>query len=561
MAGPVTPTAVLNGVRTGEEQAMRPRALRRLAMIVTLLLLTLRGPAPAQTPPPTPTPSATPPQVDRLKVAVQLEREQNDPILMTLVYASQYAPVYEALVEEDPGHHFVPMLATDWSMSPDGKTWTFALRKGVQWHFGWGEFTAKDVVHTLQRHVRADSTSVQVNIMQELLDHVEVVNDYQLIFRLPQPRTDLHIQLSTRWWNAIVCKAHFDAEGQEGLNRKMVGTGPYQFKERVLGQSLVLERVPYPHWRVTPDFKEIQFLLVPEPTTRLAMLVWGEAHLALVPFDSQPQATAKGLKVLKATVPTLPVYAMFGGNYLASKPHYDPTIPWTKRQVREALNHAVDRHAIQNTILGGRGEPMAVSFWHSTLPGWNPQWLERYEEHYGYDPQRAQALLAEAGYPKWFKEIYVITPRPELPELAQVGEVIATYWRDIGVDVKLEEREFVWWREKVLKEQLRGLAWTDATVRFEDRDIVRIIYSSKGPAHFFETVFVDQQYEQLIAAVDLKEQDQILREVGNYLFAEYATLPLFWLSTEFVVNPQVVADYKTSGMLPPRHLEYIKARR
>src|SRR5215510_11981588 len=78
---------------------------RRLAMIVTLLVLTLRGPALAQTPPPTPTPSATRPQVDRLQVAVQLEREQNDPILMTLVYATQYAPVYEALVEEDPWHH------------------------------------------------------------------------------------------------------------------------------------------------------------------------------------------------------------------------------------------------------------------------------------------------------------------------------------------------------------------------------------------------------------------------------------------------------------------------
>jgi peptide/nickel transport system substrate-binding protein len=225
------------------------------------------------------------------------------------------------------------------------------------------------------------------------------------------------------------------------------------------------------------------------------------------------------------------------------------------------LNRAVDRQAIRTTLLGGRGDPMAVSFWHATLPGWNPQWLERYKEHYGYDPQRAKALLAEAGYPQGFTATYVLTPRPELPELAQVGEVIANYWRDIGVDVTLEEREFVWWREKVLKEQLRGLAWTDATVRFEDRDIVRIIYASKGPAHFFETVFVDQQYDHLIASVDLQEQDQILREVGNYLFAEYATLPLFWLSTEFVVNPQVVADYTTSGMLPPRHLEYIKARR
>jgi len=291
--------------------------------------------------------------VERLKVAVQLEREQNDPVLMTVIFAAQYAPVYEALVEEDPWHHFVPMLATDWSMSPEGKTWTFNLRKGVQWHFGWGEFTAKDVVHTLQRHVRADSMSVQVGIMQELLGHVEVVNDYQMIFRLPQPRTDLHIQLSTRWYNAILCKASFDAEGQEGLNRKMVGTGPYQFKERVPGQSLLPERVPYHYWRVTPEFKELQFLLVPEPTTRLAMLVRGEAHLALIPFDTQPQATAKGMQVLKATVPTMPTFTMLGGNYLANKSQYDPTIPWTKRQVREALNYTVDRKAIQNTILGG----------------------------------------------------------------------------------------------------------------------------------------------------------------------------------------------------------------
>src|SRR5215468_10469739 len=89
-------------------------------MAIVVMLLTLRGSAPAQTPIPKPTPSATPHHAERLKVAVQLEREQNDPILMTVVYAAQYAPVYEALVEEDPWHNFVPMLATDWSMSPDG---------------------------------------------------------------------------------------------------------------------------------------------------------------------------------------------------------------------------------------------------------------------------------------------------------------------------------------------------------------------------------------------------------------------------------------------------------
>jgi ABC-type transport system substrate-binding protein len=257
----------------------------------------------------------------------------------------------------------------------------------------------------------------------------------------------------------------------------------------------------------------------------------------------------------------MPVYAMFGGNYLPSKPHYDATIPWTKRQVREALNRAVDRKAIQNTLLGGRGEPMAVTFWHATLPGWNPDWLIRYEERYGYDPKRARALLAAAGYPNGFKATYILTPRPELPELMEVSEVIANYWRDIGVETRLEEREFVWWREKFLKEQLHGLAWSDATLRFEDRDMVRIIYHSKGPVHFFESPVIDQKYEDFVAAVDPQEQDRIMREIGEHLLEEYATLPLLWLYTEFVVNPQVVGEYQTSGIFPPRHLEYIKTTR
>ena len=85
---------------------MRRKLLFGYGMALVVMLLTLRGSAPAQTPPLTPTPA--PRQVDRLKVAVQLEREQNDPVLMSLVYASQFAPVYEALVEEDPEHNFVP---------------------------------------------------------------------------------------------------------------------------------------------------------------------------------------------------------------------------------------------------------------------------------------------------------------------------------------------------------------------------------------------------------------------------------------------------------------------
>ena len=83
--------------------------------------------------------------------------------------------------------------------------------------------------------------------------------------------------------------------------------------------------------------------------------------------------------------------------------------------------------------------------------------------------------------------------------------------------------------------------------------MIRVIYASKsqgGPVNFFESEFIDQKYQELISTVDLDTRDRILREVGQNLFDEYATLPMFTISSEFVVNPAVVAEYRTSGILP-----------
>ena len=90
--------------------------------------------------------------------------------------------------------------------------------------------------------------------------------------------------------------------------------------------------------------------------------------------------------------------------------------------VREALNRAVNREELQNTILGGRGDPMVVTFWLPSLPGWNPEWAATFEEKYGYDPERAKELLKEAeelngGPLDWSDSYLLITPRQELSEL------------------------------------------------------------------------------------------------------------------------------------------------
>ena len=512
-----------------------------------------------------------------MRVAAPLEREVNDPVLGVTLQAPQYDPVFEGLAEDDQLFQFVPSLATSWSMAPDGKTWTFNLGKGVPWHFGWGEFTATDVIHSMERFTRPESTSSKVGIMTNFLEDYSVVDDYQIEFRLAEPYLDAPILFSKRSVFGVLSKAYFDAEGQEGVNRKMVGTGPYQFVERVSGSYILHERVPYEHWRISPDFDEIQIFFVKEPSTRLAMLLANEVDLSVLPFGLQQPALDAGLEVVQTTIPTTVVYTEFGGNYKPTSEYYDPNIvlPWAApgevgRLVREALNRAVNREELQNTILGGRGDPMVVTFWLPSLPGWNPEWAATFEEKYGYDPERAKELLKEAeelngGPLDWSDSYLLITPRQELSELEDIGEAIHGYWREVGVDLRLEQKEFAFFREAFLAGKIHGIAWTDATpFRETDQEMIRVIYASKsqgGPVNFFESEFIDQKYQELISTVNLDTRDRILREVGQNLFDEYATLPMFTISSEFVVNPAVVAEYRTSGILPPRHLEYIKAAR
>jgi peptide/nickel transport system substrate-binding protein len=243
-------------------------------------------PTKAPTAAPAPTPVITPaasPQVSagRLKVAALPGEENNDPHGAAGTALVPLRNIYEYLVEIEPykGAH-APMLTTEWKISPDGKAWTVKLRKGVQFHRGYGEFTAQDLVHTYKRLTRDGSLSTLTGYWRANLDNIEIVNDYEAVFHMKRVELEWQHQVSTSWDGVMLSKAQFDKEGQEGFAAKPAGTGPYQFVERRIGTAVSFERVPYAHWRIRPDFKELEFLIVREELTRLAMLLTGEAHIA-----------------------------------------------------------------------------------------------------------------------------------------------------------------------------------------------------------------------------------------------------------------------------------------
>jgi peptide/nickel transport system substrate-binding protein len=527
------------------------------------------------------------PVVERLKLAMVLDTETNDPILASSENRTQVIYMYEDLVRYDALGQLVPMLAESWEVSSDARTWTYNLRKGVQFHRGFGEFTAKDVVATLEHEAREESTSTRKTMYAEdVIPDLQVVDDYKIVITLDNPTTNLHWIMSNRNTTFILSKAHLDSEGQEGVEAGPVGTGPYRFLGRSSGAFVLHETVPWEHWRITPDFRQVQLFNVKEVSTRQAMLLAGEVHMTQLSPDLERAAVANGMVTIESKIPVRMPYLMFGGQYYPDKfvgkrtgefpdlPFSDTfhpatEVPWVNKKVREALNRAVDRKTIQETILGGSGGLLYNFPFHPNLRGWNPAWEANFEDKYGYDPVRAKELLKEAeaeiGQPlDWSKVTFVIGPSSDFPVGIDVTQAIYNYWEAIGVPVKTEIIENASRGPIHRTGTWGGAVWMDAASWREEPSSIQI-YAYSGRTlrnfccHFFENETVDTLFEQLAPETDLEERAKLLSGIGNVIYEEYAFMPLFTLPQVFTVDPSVIADYATSGVEGMRDIEDIVA--
>ena len=514
-------------------------------------------------------------KVDRLVIAfTQPTHETNIPWFGARTMLSQFSPMTETLIDLAPATgEYTANLSTDWEMSPDGKNWTLNLREGVPFHFGFGEFTAKDVVHSRALMGQDDGVNTLNSVWRETVDTVEVVDDHQVVFRLTTSEPDLDFALSIGGDLMMLSKDHWDQEGQDGLEQRVVGTGAYQYLEREVGQSILFERASDEHWRVgRGDFNEIQQVFAPEAATRLAMLLAEEAHVAALPRDGLGQAADNGMRIINSGIGGLHTMFLFGGLfYITGDEAYNPSIPWAApgekgRLVRQALNKAINRDEINEFIFKGGGAPYRVVDYHPTMPGWNPEWDERWEEEYGFDPDKSRELLTQAGYPDGFKmKIYGGHTMPGVPEMPDMAEAMSIYFTQIGVDVEIVSVEF-----SVVRNQLRNkldheFLYPMRSSRRPLQQQIRVhnLPAPLGAGHFYESDLIVDKYDELTRTLDPVERDRIFREIGDHKFNNFASMPLHWLYHQIAVNPEIVAEYNFPGTAGWNfsHLETIKAVR
>jgi len=455
------------------------------------------------------------------------------------------------------------------------------LRKGVKFHEHWGKFTAKDVRHavllmTQPESVQSDASTWRTlmgvaktdtieEVAKKLEQGVEIVDDYTVVFRLTQVAPEFVETISANTDLVIESKARWDAGGKELYGQKVVGTGPFEFVERKMGAHVLYKQVAN-HWRKTPEYKELEFRWVPEDVTRLATLLSGEVHVSDVPRALQKDAAAKGMQVITSKLPAIQHQWQFGGMYFASPDKLDPSVPFVKREVRQAMNLAMNRQAIAQALLGGRVEPLRVHGYHPKLdsdiwPGiWNPEWDRRFEELYGYDPARARALLAQAGYKDGFEFTMYLYTLPGLPEQVDIGQAMALDFQAVGLKPKLTEIDFPRVRERFRTKTIHG-ALFPTRHGLRALDIIRLVHKAKdSTGYFYEHPVIEERIEALGKVIELPERARLLREIGDHKFHNFAEIPLFWLFADATVNPRYIAEYVFPGVITGyyTHLEYIK---
>ncbi len=475
----------------------------------------------------------------------------------------QYDPFLETLLDVDPKTgEYIPRLAEKWSPSPDYEEWTFILRKGVPLHFGFGQFTARDVVHSHSLMLRPEATAT-LGPFWRGVEEIKIVNDYQVVFRMKRPSTTMPYAVSRAGDLRIVSKAQWDKEGLEGFDKRPAGTGSYRYAERKPGLSITFERVDN-HWRgEKPAFKELEFRLAREEATRLALLLAGEAHVADLPRELQKDALKKGMKIYSSSFPVDWITVYLGGQYyLPGDAAFKAEVPWTKKKVRQALNVAVNRKELLNTVFAGKGTLTYVTGWLPVSEGWNPEWQSRFDQLYGYNPARAKALLKEAGYgPGALKLKIQAFTEPGESEGPQVAEALGIYYKDVGIDAEIEVLDWARVREAFRKKTIHCCIVPNIISWRPSEEWVRTAYYSKGPLHGYETEFIDKTYLELIKSVKPEERQRLARSIGDHLFEEFADIPLFWFSNEVVANPKVVAEWVYPGIAAGRstHFHLIKA--
>jgi peptide/nickel transport system substrate-binding protein len=483
-----------------------------------------------------------------------------DPILEGRPGNAVYqAVMYDSLVGFDLEKGGVgPGVAERWEISEDGMSWTFHIRPGQKFHNG-DRLTAHDVKFSLERQMAPNSIAGAAATMRRTIKRIEVVDDLTLRIDTEGSQIGLPAGLSRAVApeGAIMPKAYIEKVGEEAFRRKPIGSGPWRFVRNEPGDRIEFEAVSYPHWRGTPHFKNLHILLVPEESTRVAMVRTGEAAIASIGPETMLSASRGGLEVL--SVPgTMQAIFQFWGVY---RPELKDN-PIANPRVREALSLAVDRKQIIDHVMDGKAEqPYPFATFGYTEYFSAKRWREWADRAYRFDPALAKKMLAEQGYPNGFDLKFANVALPGTQFMVDIGTAIADMWTKIGVRVTLKHYEWGSFAPIIRGDQAQLAGWA-SMYRTVGRPDVPWRYDGSYGAHSEQHLIGEKGncdatceaftkvYQDLLAERDPAKRTALTDRMVELVADTWTTVPIIEGMGYYAINSRKVGRF---AAIPGRH--------
>lgn len=347
-----------------------------------------------------------------LVVAQTLDTSTLDPQMQGSMSAMNILiNMFDTLVTRDEEGNLAPSLATEWE-ALDDLTWQFKLREGVTFHNG-SPFTAEDVKFSLERLINPDTGSPIVELAA--LDHVDIVDEYtvNLVFKTPDPIVPNKLVM---FGGVILSKEYTEAHDSDYLAMNPIGTGPFKFVSWMKDSEVAMEAFAE-YWDGAPAFDKLVFRVIPNQADMLAALKTGEIGMTNnIPWDLARSVEGDpNIEIVSSDSIRV--------NFISIDTALEPL---NIKEVRQALNYAVDKQAIIDMIYGGYGKQIPT-----LIPEENFGFVKDLEP-YGYDPEKAKALLAEAGYADGFTIDFDATNT----ELTDIQAIIG-FLEAVGIKVEM----------------------------------------------------------------------------------------------------------------------------
>lgn len=464
--------------------------------------------------------------------------------------------LYNGLVTFDRNLRIIPCLAKSWEISQDRCTYTFHLRTDVRFHddpaFPGGQgriLEAEDVVYSFSRLLDPLVASPGAWIFQDKVDTLnpfEAPDDSTFILRLRQPFRAMLGILTMEYCN-IVPREAVEYYGQS-FRKHPVGTGPFRFVKWQEGNALILDRNPAYFQadslgRPLPYLDRVIIFFIDNKSTEF--LTFLDGNLDFV-SDFDP-----GLKELILT-PEGELNPEFAGKMQLLKHSYlnteylgllvDSTLevmdnsPLLDPRVRLAINYGFDRERLVQFLRNGKGEPAT----HGMIPPGLPGYDAGAEYGFSYDPEKARALLAEAGYPggKNMPSIELSAP----PTYADICEFIQNQLQETGIPVQLHIMQPSALRSAMERSELPFFRASWIADYPDAESYMALFYSRYGaPPNYtrYHNPLADSLYDNAVAETDPDKAARLYRAMDSLVMRDAPVVPLYYDEVFRFVAPGV----------------------